>query len=66
MAMVDDHTEYEKITVCCKNCDNYIAFFFKPKGQPLIGNWYCNLKCISDHETKQRKAKENLTEQTLK
>lgn len=65
MAMVDDSTEHEKVTVKCKNCERFISFFFKPKGQPLIGNWFCNLICIDKYETRQRKIKEGITKKTL-
>ncbi len=65
MTMIEDNAEYEKKTVQCKNCENFISFYFKPKGQPLIGNWFCNLLCIDRYEKKQKKLKENLTEKTL-
>lgn len=63
--MIDDDVEYEKVTVQCKNCERFISFYFKPKGQPLIGNWFCNLLCIDKFENKQRKIKEGITEQML-
>jgi len=66
MAMMDDNVQHDKVTVSCKNCDKFITFFYKPKGQPLIGSFFCTLLCIDQYEKKQKKAKENLTEQTLK
>jgi len=66
MTMVDDSSKYGKILVTCKNCSNHIAFFFKPKDMPLIGNFFCNLDCIKEYETKKRKINENFTQKTLK
>lgn len=67
MAMYDDEAkdQYRRVEISCKNCDRFIVFLIVPKNQPVIGKPFCNLKCIDEYETKQKKIKENLTEKTL-
>ena len=68
MAMYDDETkdQYKEIEFSCKNCDRHILFLIVPKNQPVLGEPFCNLKCIEDYVEKQKKIKENMTEHTLK
>ncbi len=65
MTMYEDSHEHKQITVECKFCDKFIAFMQVPKQEPIVGDFYCNLKCINDHEKKMKKEKENITEKTL-
>ena len=68
MTMYDeDKPKSKEVSVECKNpdCEKFISFMIVPSYAPIVANFYCNLKCIEDHEKIKKKAKENITEKTL-
>ena len=66
MTMVDNNDiRYRRVEVACANCNKFFGFLMVPEAQPIIGKFYCNLKCINDYEKKRINKKEQLTEKTL-
>lgn len=59
MALYDEDktTEYKRVEVSCKNCDKHIVFFKIPKNEPVVGESFCTLKCISDYAEKEKALK---------
>jgi len=65
MTMYDDSHDNKQITVECKFCGNFILYMQVPKQEPIVGDFFCNLKCINDQEKKMKKGKENINKKTL-
>jgi len=64
MTMYDDDHKSKQITVECKNCGRFITFMVIPQAEPMVVDFYCNLKCIDEYKNRQR-TKEQITEKTL-
>ncbi len=54
----EDKPKSKRVSVECKNpdCEKFISYMIVPSYAPIISDFYCNLKCIEDHE-KIKKAK---------
>jgi hypothetical protein len=42
----------KRVSVECKNpdCKKFISYMMVPSYAPIVAEFYCNLKCIEDHE----------------
>lgn len=61
----DNDKKYKRVETSCKNCSRFFGFVMRPVNEVFLGEFFCNLKCIDEYETKQRKIKEGITEKTL-
>jgi len=54
MTMYDDDKpkSSKRVSVECKNpdCKKFISYMMVPSYAPIVAEFYCNLKCIEDHE----------------
>lgn len=62
MAMYDDvddkQDKYKRVETSCKNCSRFFGFLMRPANEVFIGDFFCNIKCMDEYETKQRGIKE--------
>jgi len=63
MTMQDDKPKNTSID--CNNCGKYLGIYTGFENSLFRDDFYCNLKCDEEHQTKKRKNKELLTEKTL-
>jgi len=62
---MQDETKPKNISIDCNNCGKFLGIYTGFENTLFKDDFYCNLKCEDEHQTKKRKEKEMLTKKTL-